>query len=123
MFVLVTVRNIKKCWHRKLHATILFFYLLLLESDVLLSCAQILTFTCSPVLDSVLSGQDVVEDSSEYQRPLLDNLCILPVSSGVDRWHRPLLDRTRPFIVVGRQRRDLMEALQVRCMTMMMACC
>lgn len=43
------------------------------------------------------------------------------VSSGVDRWRRPLLDRTRPFAVIDRQKRSLMEALQVRHL-MMMSC-
>uniref|UniRef100_H2THH9 ADAM metallopeptidase domain 15 n=1 Tax=Takifugu rubripes TaxID=31033 RepID=H2THH9_TAKRU len=31
---------------------------------------------------------------------------------GVDKWRRPLLDRTRPFAVINRQKRSLMEALQ-----------
>lgn len=73
------------------------------------------------------------------QRPLVDSLCnsnqlpwaltlfylwwlqipALPVypvcvSSGVDRRRRPLLERTRPFVLVDGQRRSLTEALQVR---------
>lgn len=32
--------------------------------------------------------------------------------TGVDRWRRPLLEKTRPFIVVDGQRRSLAEALQ-----------
>lgn len=46
---------------------------------------------------------------------------MIAVSSGVDKWRRPLLDRTRPFAVIDRQKRSLMEALQVR-PVMMMSC-
>lgn len=35
------------------------------------------------------------------------------VSSGVGRQQRPLLERTRPFVVTDRRRRSLVEALQV----------
>lgn len=51
-------------------------------------------------------------------------IAVIAVSSGVDKWRRPLLDRTRPFAVIDRQKRSLMEALQVRpvMMMMMMSC-
>uniref|UniRef100_UPI0037E8E9D3 disintegrin and metalloproteinase domain-containing protein 12 isoform X2 n=1 Tax=Semicossyphus pulcher TaxID=241346 RepID=UPI0037E8E9D3 len=69
----------------------------------------------------MLSGRDVFTAARSLNAP--QNEGVLPADgqadgtdsltvTGVDRWWRPLLGKTRPFILVDGQRRSLAEALQ-----------
>ncbi|XP_045900594.1 disintegrin and metalloproteinase domain-containing protein 12 isoform X2 [Micropterus dolomieu] len=78
---------------------------LLLPLLLLSGTGQRAAFTAARSLNA---PQDGGVHAPDGQTDGTDSLTV----TGVDRWRRPLLEKTRPFIVVDGQRRSLAEALQ-----------
>lgn len=79
------------------------------NEEILLNKAN---FTKSDVPEKRVDHlNEVLVSSTFYQ---WNRQLTAPVSSGADRRRRPLLAKTRPFILVDGRRRSLAQALQVR---------